>query len=67
MHFDLASLGDSALRLILALASGIGFLGAGIILREGINLHGLIPRRCCGVRPWSPRGRGQIDRTIPDA
>jgi putative Mg2+ transporter-C (MgtC) family protein len=35
MHFDLASLGDSALRLILALASGIGFLGAGIILREG--------------------------------
>ena len=92
MHFDLASLGDSALRLTLALllgcaigferqwhqkmaglrtnalvalgasgfvvfsglvgagdptrvaaqvVSGIGFLGAGIILREGINVHGL--------------------------
>ena len=92
MHFDLASLGDPALRMALALVlgcgigferqwhqkmaglrtnalvalgsagfvvfsglvgegdptriaaqvvSGIGFLGAGIILREGINVHGL--------------------------
>ena len=92
MHFDLASLADSALRLTLALllgcaigferqwhqkmaglrtnalvalgasgfvvfsglvgegdptriaaqvVSGIGFLGAGIILREGVNVHGL--------------------------
>jgi putative Mg2+ transporter-C (MgtC) family protein len=92
MHFDLATLGDSALRLAVALllgctigferqwnqkmaglrtnalvalgsagfvvfsglvgegdptriaaqvVSGIGFLGAGVILREGINVHGL--------------------------
>lgn len=92
MHFDLANLGDSALRLALALflgcaigferqwnqkmaglrtnalvalgaagfvvfsglvgegdptriaaqvVTGIGFLGAGVILREGINVHGL--------------------------
>jgi len=92
MHFDLASLGESALRLSLALllgcaigferqwnqkmaglrtnalvalgaagfvvfsglvgegdptriaaqvVTGIGFLGAGVILREGINVHGL--------------------------
>jgi putative Mg2+ transporter-C (MgtC) family protein len=106
MHFDLASLGDPALRLAAALllgcaigferqwnqkmaglrtnalvalgasgfvvfsglvgegdptriaaqvVTGIGFLGAGVILREGINvLVSTRPRRC-GARPWSGR------------
>ncbi|PJI37070.1 hypothetical protein CTI14_68685, partial [Methylobacterium radiotolerans] len=33
--------------------SGIGFLGAGVIMKEGMNVRGLNTAATCGARPRS--------------
>jgi len=40
-------------RLGAQVISGIGFLGAGTIIREGANVRALLPRQACGQFPVS--------------
>ena len=48
MSTDPASAGRAA-----QVVSGIGFLGAGVIMREGLNIRGSTPPPRCGVRRGS--------------
>jgi putative Mg2+ transporter-C (MgtC) family protein len=48
---------DSSFRIAGQVVSGIGFLGAGVILRHGASVTGLNTARRCGVRPRSVRWR----------
>jgi putative Mg2+ transporter-C (MgtC) family protein len=45
--------------------SGIGFLGAGVIMKEGSHVWGSTPRRPCGVRPRSARSAASISPPRP--
>ena len=42
-------------RVAAQVVSGIGFLGAGVILREGSKCLASTPRQRCGARPWPVR------------
>ena len=44
---------DSPGRIAAQIVSGIGFLGAGVIMRDGMNVPASIPPPRCGVRPVS--------------
>lgn len=41
-HVDVVARSGDASRIIQAIISGIGFLGAGVIMREGMNISGLM-------------------------
>lgn len=44
---------DSPGRIAAQIVSGIGFLGAGVIMRDGMNVRGLNTAATLGVRPGS--------------
>jgi putative Mg2+ transporter-C (MgtC) family protein len=47
-------------RMAAQVVSGIGFLGAGVIFKEGLNVRGSTPPRRCGARQrsafWPAKG-----------
>jgi len=51
---------SSPTRVAAQVVSGIGFLGAGVIFREGLAFAASIPRRPCGVPPPSAFWQVQV-------
>ncbi|GGC83823.1 hypothetical protein GCM10010994_47140 [Chelatococcus reniformis] len=53
---------EGAARVISYVVSGIGFLGAGVIMKEGLNILGLNTAANCGARPPRARAPARIWR-----
>jgi putative Mg2+ transporter-C (MgtC) family protein len=54
---------QGATQIIAYVVSGVGFLGAGVIMKQGSNVWGLNTPRRCGARPPSAPAPAPISRS----
>jgi|GEM_PF-6079699 len=56
---------QTPIHIVAYVVSGIGFLGAGAIMKEGANISGLIPLPRCGAAARSAHAPELVCRSMP--